>query len=95
MGLMKSYGVSYFKSTEVEIKIENLLASPIVDEPLKKAPLMTDERSNKGPETAAAAPPVEVEIPHHENEVANLLKLNDEQLVDRLFPDYTNGVTNA
>lgn len=42
-----------------------------------------------GPATGAAVPPVEIEIPHHVNEVANLLKLGDEDLVDKLFPDYT------
>jgi hypothetical protein len=33
--------------------------------------------------------PTQLEIPHHENKVANLLKLSDNELVDKLFPDYT------
>lgn len=43
--------------------------------------------SNPGPPTAAAVPPVELEIPHHQNEVLGLLKLSDEQLVDKMFPE--------
>ncbi len=41
----------------------------------------------KAPSSPAAAPPVENKIPHHVNEVARLLKLNDEELVDALFPE--------
>ena len=41
------------------------------------------------PIPSQAIPPVETEIPHHENEVLNLLKLSDEQLVDKMFPDYS------
>lgn len=37
----------------------------------------------------AAIPPVEMEIPHHQSEVVNLLRLTPEELVDRMFPDYT------
>jgi hypothetical protein len=46
----------------------------------------------------AAVPPVEMKIPHNASEVVNLLRLNDEDLVDRLFPDYTQieeGNVNA
>jgi|SRR5665213_2733239 len=41
------------------------------------------------PTPSQAAPPVEVDIPHHANEVLNLLRLNDEDLVDKMFPDYS------
>ena len=34
-----------------------------------------------------AIPPVDIEIQHHVNEVKSLLKLSDEDLVDKMFPD--------
>lgn len=34
-----------------------------------------------------AVPPVEMEIPHHTNEVMSLLKMNDNDLVDKMFPE--------
>jgi len=39
----------------------------------------------------------EVEIPHHVDEVRKLLRLSDEDLVNRLFPDYSTPqrVSNA
>lgn len=37
----------------------------------------------------AAIPPVAIDIPHHLNEVRGLLKLSDEALVDRMFPDFS------
>lgn len=37
----------------------------------------------------AAIPPVEMDIPHHANEVLGLLKLSDADLVDKMFPDYS------
>lgn len=39
--------------------------------------------------------PTEIEIPHQVNEVANLLKLDDYSLVERLFPDYSQVKHNA
>jgi hypothetical protein len=80
--LMKSYGVSHFKSLEVEIRID--LGGPAQLKPESSIPTSVE----KIPEPQAI-PPVEVEIPHHVNEVANLLKLNDSDLVDKLFPDYS------
>lgn len=88
MKLMRQHGVSYFKSTEVEVKIDGPfpMAPAIVPVPSKpKEP--AQQSFNLGPETAAAAPPVEMEIPHHENQVLNLLRLSDNDLVDKLFPE--------
>lgn len=78
--LMRRHGVNHFKNLEMEIDLEPGQHSLFEPEPKKES---------KGPPHAAAAPPREMEIPHHINEVANLLKLNDEALVDKLFPDYT------
>lgn len=88
MVLMRKHGVSYFKSTEVEIKIDSQVQSSVVpilgDIP---TPSVNVPRGTSGPQTAAAAPPVDMDIPHHDNEVAKLLRLSDEDLVDRLFPE--------
>lgn len=91
--LMRKHGVSYFKSVEYEIRIDQAL-------PLAKLPDQSADQNASGPVahnnshsvTSASAPPVEMTIPHHVNEVKNLLKLSDEQLVDKLFPDYTEQV---
>lgn len=82
--LMKQYGVSHFKTLELEIRMGGGAATLSV---VSTGP----EKSNLSPPTAAAAPPVDLKIPHHINEVANLLKLDDEALVDKLFPDYTQA----
>lgn len=84
---MRKHGVSYFKSTEVEIKVD--LGIPSISAPIvgSISPTNVPRETQQGPPTAAAAPPVEMEIPHHVNEVQALLKLNDEALVDRLFPE--------
>lgn len=37
----------------------------------------------------AAIPIAELKIPHNASEVVNMLRMSDADLVDRLFPDYT------
>lgn len=81
MVLMRRHGVSYLKSIEIEISMGEL------NDKKTLAPIPEVVQEQKGPQTAASAPPVEVEIPHHVNEVSNLLKLSDEELVDKLFPE--------
>lgn len=46
----------------------------------------------------AAIPPVQMDIPHHSNEVLSLLRMDDASLVDKMFPDYSElqeGSLNA
>lgn len=76
--LMKQYGVEYFKNENLEIKMTPQAALTSVETP--------SEQKVVPPQ---AAPPVDMKIPHHINEVADLLKLTDEELVDKLFPDYS------
>ncbi len=83
--LMKQFSVEYLKTSEIEIKM-NRDSSAAPQSGLKADSYVRGEEA-KDPSTAAAAPPVDMEIPHHENQVAKLLKLNDEQLVDVLFPE--------
>jgi hypothetical protein len=78
--LMKQYGVELFKNEKIEIKMGS--NTSIVSNFIKS------ENESKLPEPQAI-PPVDIKIPHHINEVSNLLKLNDNDLVDKLFPDYS------
>lgn len=81
--LMKRHGVEHFKTMEVEIRMSSSQSTAPVITPKIEVP------ESKPVPPLQAIPPNEVKIPHHLNEVASLLKLNDEQLVDKLFPDYS------
>lgn len=87
MILMKRHGVSYLKNIEIEVKMDSTPSEVPPSQVVIKKSEPIQQAFNMGPETAAAAPPVEMEIPHHENQVAKLLKLSDEALVDALFPE--------
>jgi hypothetical protein len=69
-----------------EVEIELKLNPPVVN---------LSETSHKPIESKLEpigdALPKDVEIPHQVSEVSKLLKLGDEDLVDRLFPDYTDA----
>ena len=67
----------------MEVRLEPSTSNIVVP-----APLLHQDKESKAPPHAAAAPPVEMEIPHHINEVSKLLKLSDEDLVDKLFPEH-------
>lgn len=88
--LMKSHGIAYFKSIEVEIKMDGSVKDNSKELIVPNVPV--DKPVENSSKTGASIPPVEVEIPHHVNEVANLLKLSDMDLVDKLFPDYTQPI---
>lgn len=79
--LLRENGVAHLKTLEFEIRLS--------DGHGPKAFVPPAQERAKAPPHEAAAPPVENAIPHHVNEVANLLKLSDEDLVDKIFPDYT------
>ncbi len=78
---MREQGVEYIKTPEMEIRLREGFAAKVVTVP--------QEKIVEAPRPMAAVPPAETDIPHHENQVAKLLKLSDEDLVDKLFPDYT------
>lgn len=80
--LMKSYDVEYFKHKDFEIKMG------IEKEKIQHTEKPKQQSLSKVTPPPQAIPPVDVNIPHHVNEVANLLKLSDEDLVDKLFPEY-------
>lgn len=82
--LLRSHNVSHFKSLEIEVRLEAAsVAHLAVVSPLEELPT----QAAGVPPNPAAAPPVENTIPHHVNEVAALLKLSDNDLVDRMFPE--------
>lgn len=79
-----AHGVSHFKDRDVEIRIEAPhLGAGIQIMPAKSPPAAAVVPI---PPSAAAAPPTEMAIPHHVNEVAKLLKLDDNSLAETLFP---------
>jgi hypothetical protein len=85
-----AHGVTHFKDQNVEIRIEpphsmqQIHASPTQPPIAPHQTAAVVERPT--PPTAAAAPPVDMVIPHHVNEVAKLIKLDDNALAERLFP---------
>lgn len=76
--VLKEYGVTYFKSDEMELKLD-----------------VTAQEDGKIPFPLAQSTSVPIkkdedpEIKHKVDELTSLLRLGDEDLVDRLFPDYT------
>lgn len=90
---LREQGVEYIKTPEFEIRLhERVPGSVVVDSVIHpaRAPSVPEPRPIIASVTPdAAIPPVENTIPHHENQVAKLLRLSDEDLVDKLFPDYT------
>lgn len=90
-------GVSFFRFEEpgtVEIRFHTPAHALNVATPSelpKNNPQGVDKspRAEAAPPTGAAIPPREVEIPHHVNEVQQLLRLSDTDLVNKLFPDYS------
>ncbi len=95
---MKQFGVEHFKNEDLEIKMsgQSTETARIELPPFTKSALNNSDHSSRvsieKPPESQAIPPVESKIPHHVNEVADLLKLNDNDLVDKLFPDYSQMV---
>lgn len=94
--LLHRFGVYHFKTAEIEINLAAPTPTPPPALEYSPEPVKAElDLSSKLPEpehtgrTAASAPPVEMPIPHHVNEVQNLLKLSDNDLVEKLFPDYS------
>ncbi len=80
IAMLRQNGVSHFKSEDVEIDFGM---------PTKHIEVPTNTQLQEKAPPLQAVPPVELEIPHHVNEVNKLMKLSDEDLVDKLFPDYS------
>lgn len=93
LALLKANGVTHYKSGEVEIILEASVpqgrGAKDNSRTQSPKPPMNPSLLTRSVVPAQAAPPVASNIPHHTNEVASLLRLDDAALVDRLFPDYT------
>lgn len=83
--LMRQYGIAHFKNEQLEIKMGHIPGALIQPEDIVKP----EPQVNMSATPSQAVPPVEMNIPHHVNEVHNLLKLSDNELVDKLFPDFS------
>lgn len=95
--ILRANGVNYFKSTDVEIRIGALETppaaalvgpeptTPIV--PRGTGPVASEQRVNDSSRSLGDVPAKEMKIPHQLTEVVSLLKMSDEQLVDKLFPE--------
>lgn len=101
--LLAQFGVEYYRQGDFEVRFKTADVpmreySPVSAAALpEKSPIGNIPNSKRAtaPATGAAIPPVEVNIPHHPNEVASLLKLSDYELAERMFPDYSQGVGDA
>jgi len=86
--ILKASGVTRFKSVDLELEFSN---SPVstsgtsVPKPSKRKAASAQPPSPAG--AASSLTPKELPIPHHMSEVRSLLKLNDNDLVDKIFPE--------
>jgi hypothetical protein len=91
--LLKSNGVTRFKSDDIEFRFRE---NEKIESPKHKISLPRKKRAKEEPETIQnipnqAIPAVSEDIPHYANEVLGMLRMSDEELVDRLFPDQNKG----
>lgn len=97
--LLRAHGVTSYKAKGITISLEPIsqVQPPSVSVTAPRFSTTTTLTTTpKGSATPLAAiPPVTSAIPHHENEVLSLLRLGDEALVDRIFPDYSNLTPKA
>lgn len=71
--LCKANGITRFKSKGLDLRFGDKISVSAVN-------------VSEGP-PSQAIPPIETEIPHHVNEVMGLLKLSDEELVEKMWPE--------
>lgn len=86
--LLKRNGLSHYKTEKLELSFFYYADSEQSDKSHMKTEINStqQETSEKlSSEKANMGDP----IPHHENEVMNMLRMNDNDLVDKLFPDYS------
>ena len=98
IAFLKANDVEYFKSGELEVRFRAAPApspapihAPQMSVPNQAPFPVAAMQSKPAPPSAAAIPPVESEIPHHVNEVRSLLRLSDNDLAEKLFPDYSQA----
>lgn len=75
--VLHAYGVSYFKSSEMELRLHNGIKSVTQESPINSLP--SEIKGTDLPE----------DIKHKVDEFTSVMKLGDVDLVDRLFPEHT------
>lgn len=82
--LLRENGVTRFKDDVLDIRFDDkklhVNSKLIIEKPYIDSKVTPSQ----------AIPPVESEIPHHVNEVMGLLKLSDEELVEKMWPEPKN-----
>lgn len=86
LSLLRSSGVEYFKSHDVEIRM-GAVESPTSVAHAGPEPTPVPRGTSVKQENAGDIPAKEIKIPHQLNQMISVLKMNDEQLVDQLFPE--------
>ncbi len=81
VALLRKYGVSHFADGSVTIHLRPQ-AAQVIESPAGSAPEAPESYKHD-----KATPAPVASIPHHENEVLNMLELSDNDLVDKLFPE--------
>lgn len=87
--ILRTNGVKYFKSDEVEIKLEAVVpATTQVVASVSPESRPEDPRKQKQENRTLGDVPIkEMQIPHQINEMVSVLKMSPEDLVDKLFPE--------
>jgi hypothetical protein len=86
--LLRQNGVLSFKSPGIEIVLSgHTRITPPSPETLYRASSQELEVSPDKDEPLGAMAPTEMPVPHSINKVQALLKMSDEELVDKMFPE--------
>ena len=79
--VMKDFGITHFKNAEFELSISADVVFDRIAKTRKRRAKATDE--------------VDEEIQHKIEELNSVMKIGDNDLVDRLFPDHTQDEESA
>ena len=86
---MREFGIAHFKMGDLEMRLEGApfiseaASSPIIEELEKTA------QPHVWSKPKEPLSPEDEEIKHKVEEFKSVMSIGDEQLVDRLFPDFT------
>lgn len=95
LALMREFGVTRYKAKGIDLRLELRPGDIVNPLNLPKEPLKYVSReTTQAPISESEASPTE-EITHKVVEMTSLLKLSDQELVDRLFPDHTQDEAEA
>ena len=84
---MRDCGITHLKTGTLEMTCQAGVRPSIAPEAGVKAFVPSPVASTQDPPIEAGPPVEEEKIPHNVQQLASLLKLNDLELVDQLFPE--------